>query len=85
MPRPYHNSVLMLFSPPQPIRSLTVLPHLNRPILASSRVQLSIRGKADAPDRTMMALVNIYRKISQDQQEFEITYRALALCHNCKL
>jgi hypothetical protein len=44
---------------PQAKRSLTVLPHLDRPVLAASGIQLSIWGEADAPDWTVVALMDI--------------------------
>jgi hypothetical protein len=44
---------------PQAERSLTILPHLDRPVLATSRIQFSIWGEANAPDWTVVTLVDV--------------------------
>jgi hypothetical protein len=44
---------------PQAERSLTILPHLDRPVLATSSIQFSIWGEANAPYWTVVTLVDI--------------------------
>jgi hypothetical protein len=38
---------------------LAILPHLYCPVFATSGIQLSIWGEANAPDRTVVTLMDI--------------------------
>jgi hypothetical protein len=52
-------AILFPIRTPKPIRTLAVLPHLDRTVFAACRIELAVGGEADAPDWTVVAFMYI--------------------------
>lgn len=79
-----HTSYFLLGTPEAEWAG-AVLPHLYGSILAPCRIELTIGREANAPDRAVMALMNILIDISlsQYQKVLLATYQVPARCHSC--
>lgn len=54
------SSISTHSTPPEPVKALAVFPHLDGSILGARGIEVAVRGEGDRPDRSMVALMNIY-------------------------